>query len=105
MSDPNTICSAFRTEISQRTADEHGGLCDLCHHKAARAPRSNIEIPHDFAEHLYAMNEDPLVYRKVAWQKNVDFHKGYVDKIAESNNLYREWSDKLFKFAAQCRND
>ena len=103
MSEPNTICSACRAEISQRTADTHDGLCDLCHHKAARTPSSNIEIPHDFAEHLFAMNEDPLVYRKLAWRENADFHRGYIDKIAESNDLYQKWSPKLSEFAAQCR--
>jgi hypothetical protein len=105
MSESNTICSACKAKISKRTADEHAGLCDLCHHKAATIPPDNIEIPHDFAEHLFAMNEDPLIYRKIAWRENADFHRGYIDKIAENNDLYQKWSPKLFEFAAQCRVD
>ena len=80
-------------------------IITLCHHKAAKTPPDSIEIPHDFAENLFAMNDDPLVYRKIAWQENADFHRGYINKIAESNDLYQKWSPRLFEFAAQCRAD
>jgi transcription initiation factor IIE alpha subunit len=53
MSEPNTICSACRIKISQRTAAEHDGLCDLCHHKVTNTPPNNIEIARDFAEHFF----------------------------------------------------
>jgi hypothetical protein len=51
------------------------------------------------------MNEDPLVYRNIAWQENVDFHRAYIDKISESYDLYQKRSPKLLAFADQCRSD
>ena len=105
MSEPTTYCAACRAPITLRIVGEDDYLCVPCRRKAAAAPSADSEVPHDFAEHLFSMNQDPQDYRKIAWREDAAFHRGYIDKVSESCELYQKWSPKLLAFADRCRAD
>jgi hypothetical protein len=56
--------------------------------ETAAIPPDDFEIPHDLAERLVSIYENPLAYREIAWQDGVDFISGYLDTMSESNELY-----------------
>ena len=105
MNEPNTYCAACRAPITLSIVGEDDYLCAPCRRKAAAPAPAGYEIPHDFAEHLFVMNEDPQVYREIAWRGDAEFHRGYIDKISESYELYQKWFPKLLAFADRCRAD
>jgi hypothetical protein len=102
---PKTRCVKCGLPVLQSKADKLGGLCGICHRKAASIPPDDFQIPHDLAERLVSMNRNPLAYREIAWRDGVDFLEGMIDRISESNDLYLEWFPKLLAFTDQCRVD
>lgn len=103
MNEPKTHCTACGAPIQQITAEQHRGLCVPCFREITAIPPDDYEIPNDLAERIVSIGLTPADFRQTAWKEGVSWVHGFLDKVAQAEDLYATWAPRLRAFAAACR--